>query len=424
VATPTAGELWTQMQNLVAKYEALRSTVQTATTGLVARADAEIEALEGDHAPDRAAAVGAFRGGLAGAMRAGFDPGLRSLLMDYGRLYGFPQTGNIRGMLADLYKVWAEISPTPETLKTRAITFGTPTFTTPTGTGALRRLTKDAYNYDIEGIASLGSGEAFTFEVLSDQSTSGAARNREILRVRGKPARPLERVGSGVDTTIQAVSGSDSARIVTNPTFTLGTSASSITGWTVASGNVNTTAQDTTNYYVADEGETGTSLSSTASITLYQQLNTYGRKLDPSVPYYVEVAYNAQVGTAVGDLRLDFGSDYDTVAVGGKTGWQVLYLPLDDDRWLRNFAEDNLDLRITWTRTSGTIRIARVMVVPMEQIAGTWFTLLGGATPFVIGDAGSWTDTETGAVVQNFLADYTAGGYLPHAVSPTRADPT
>jgi hypothetical protein len=233
----------------------------------------------------------------------------------------------------------------------------------------------------------------------------------------------LERVGSGVDTTIRAVSAKDSSTLVSNPTFSQGTTGSSVTGWTITVGTAANTATDTTNYYLADEGETGTALELTASVTLTQKLNTYGRKLDPTVPYYCEIAWNRAVGSAEGTLALHLGSKSTSVVASAQSGWQILYLPLTTDRWYKNFTEADLDLQIVWTRTAGDLLIDRVILVPMTQIGGTWFALVGGGTAFVLNDAGSWSDTETGAVMQNLLADYTGGGYLPHTASPTRADP-
>ncbi len=204
-----------------------------------------------------------------------------------------------------------------------------------------------------------------------------------------------------------------------------GTSGSDVTDWTFSNGSESDTAQDSENYYRAIPGHPVGSLQLDTSVTIEQKLTVAGGKLGtmaPGIPYYLHVAYNREIGEVEGDLTIHLGSKSATVNLSSESGWGVLRIA-GLSSWHRQFMEDELRVQIEWEVSGeGTLLISDVILAPFVNFDGTWYLPVGGATPFMAGDRATWTDSETGAVLQNWLAD-TYGRFLPHAASPTWGDP-
>lgn len=328
-----------------------------------------------------------------------------------------------------------------QSVKTRAFTSGAFSSGSPyVGNGTIERVTKDENGLDLEARFA----DVYTLRVEQDAQAGGSIqKGRESWRIEGKPYVDeaewgLSGRGSGLSMPVNAVNADDSR--LRNPNFSeipTGGDATptAIPGWTSATaiaGDGSDYVVDRTNYYQESKGDNGSpaSLQIKATRTLSQKLSVRGISVDPRVPYYCAVKLNAQIGTATGDLQLVMGTKSKTVTVDGLTGWQEIKLPASNvsDLWFKNWNETDAAIKLVWTRTGGTIRVTRVMFLPYVPVlnrAGrpAWFVLpVSGATPWLYRDTGTITDSETGAIVQDWF-DRAWGRYLPHDASPTIADP-
>ena len=233
--------------------------------------------------------------------------------------------------------------------------------------------------------------------------------------------------GSGLVLPVPTRSADDSLLI--NPSFSdySGTAAvpTEITGWTP--GTIGDFDIDTTNYYRAATLEaTPAALVFTATDNISQALSVKGTTLDPFTPYYLQLAYNRQVNGDAGTLEIHLGAQSSSVVLAAQTGWNILRLAIGTKNWFKNFNENSLDVNIIWTRTGGTgLLIDDVVFAPYTNYDGAWVCPVGGATPFLRRDIGTFTDTETGAIIARWIWR-AFGRYLPGASggAETEADPT
>lgn len=413
MASPSEAEIQTMIKNRVDILESTRTSIDSS---IINKLDTDEQAIEGDYVTELAAGTRAFRASLGGAfsngvLRAIFDP----ILATYGKFMDMPER-SADGIFRRLYRRFIDNSLS---VKTRAFTFGAPS---PdggnVGTGVIRRFSLDADNQAIE----IGLAEAFEAECVRDQGTEGLHEEIFLLRTSDASKDGLERLGTGVSKEVAAVSARRS--LLKNPSFTQGTSASSVTSWTFLAGTAANTAKDTTNYYrSAGAGDTATALNLAASVSLQQKIQANGITLSPNVPYYYQIAWNRAVGSAGGTLLIRLGAANTSVTVAAQTGWQVLFIPLTAANcWWKGFKENDLDITIEWTRTSGDLLIDDCILTEMTPFRGQYYVIAGGVTPFMLRDKFTWTDTATEAKVQYWLAR-TYGRYLPHSGTPTLADP-
>lgn len=287
-----------------------------------------------------------------------------------------------------------------------------------TGSGVMRRLTLDSRTQNIE----LGFAEVKTFTCTADANT-GALQHEEVFSVQGATAAKdgLTVAGSGIDTTITAVSARTS--LLGNASFSqyAGTAAvpTDITSWTPT--DITKFAIDTSNYYRGFSGDTTpASLQFTDNATITQALSVRGTSLALDTPYFLQVAYNRQIGGSDGTLTITLGSQTTNVVLAAQTGWNLLYLPIDQNLWARNFNQASLSVSIQLSgATTKDLRVDDVLLVPWSQIDGTWWLTIGGATAFSAksgGDTFTATDTtaaSTTAKIQTEITTDFPGFYLP-----------
>ncbi len=422
--TASAAECRTQINNAVAIFHAIYTAIESGTS-LVGLVDSYVQALETATPGIAAQFPSSMRSNLAAlispsVVAAAFAPHLE----DYAAVLAVPYEGP-EAFIGRLYRYMYDNS---EDVNGRGISFGTPAAASANvGTGTMYRVTTDAYGFPIE--SGILATEAF--EAYCDVDQLGTSRHEESFTLRGGPASPdgLERKGSGLVTTIRSLSCRDS--LLQNAGFADGTSGSDITSWTVASGSVANTALDTTNVYRGAEGITATSLRlNTSTISLQQKIHTIGIDFDPSVPYMYRIAWNRSVGTGAGTLAIALGSKSNSVVASAQSGWQLLLVVATpgQNNWSRNFYEDDLDITITWTYTSGYVLIADAILAPFQRLGnGSFAQVIGGATPFAVGDKFTWTDTiASDSKVQFWLQRGFPGLYLPSQsdASETWTDPS
>lgn len=402
-------------------FEDLRKKAEVTATTLISRIQALWQAADGDYAPEALDGVEAVRAGFAalmsqGAVAATVLPSLR----DYARIMTVPET-DADGILGRLYDYFVANS---KTVQSRVITFGSVTAGgSNVGTGTVNRLTKDESNFDIEAT----NVEVKTLKCIFD-ANSQSEEGEEVFEIRGIEASKdgMETLGSGLVGQIPALSARTSEQLIDNASFeTYSASATPrFTSWTLTSGT--TPTQDTTNYYRIMPGTTtGDAAVFSANALLTQELSVRGTKLNPGVPYYLQVAYNRQVGTFTGDLKISLGNTSKTVSLAAQTGWNILRLDLGTGLWFKTFNKQDLAVTVQVLNfSSGTLLVDDVILAPMAQADGCYYAVVGGATPFLRDDSFTFTDTGgTSAIIQYWLWR-TFGRYLPHSGSPTWTEPS
>lgn len=429
MASPTFAECQAQIKRLCYLLHLVRDRAEITSTTLATQIDTIQQAVEGDFTADELDAVEAFRSRYASLMTSEVVSSLLTPeLLHIAKVRSWPDTDPV----AILSRLYEYMDANSLSVNSRNITFGSVTAGgSNVGNGTINRLTKDENDFPIEATTV----EVKTFECRQDANTQ-TEKGEEVFEVRGTAANKdgLETAGSGVLGTLRAMSCRDTAQILQNPSFTTYTGTTSvpttIAGWTpiTTPSSYANLEIDTTNYYRLYPGETtGASLKiKTTTDGVSQALSVLGSKLSPVKPYYAQIAWNRSVGSFSGTLRLSVGATTVSVVAAAQSGWQVLRLALDQGLWARNFNEADLDIKIEITAfTSGYVLVDDLILVPMEQIDGCWYTIVGGSTPFLRNDTFTFTDSGgTDAIIQYWLwRGY--GMYLPsnNAGSETWTDP-
>lgn len=311
-------------------------------------------------------------------------------------------------------------------VQSRAFTYGTAVAAAANvGNGQILRLTRDRYNFPIEN----GYVESKRFRCVADEN-SGVRRGQEVFQMKGQARTrdEIDRSGSGLEGTLVGQTIDDS--ILNNAGFRSygGTAAlpTSLTSWTSTAGDSSAVYTiDTTNYfrYAPSEIPSGTpsSLSLVASTRLQQRLTAAKQtSLSDNTPYMKAVIWNASVGTAVGTLAIRMGNVTTTVVVSGQSGWIVSLVPsniaLGQSCWYRQFAQENLLYEIEWVRTSGTLKIGEVLVLPGTFFDGCAYWAIPSGTPYAQWrdrDEYNVTDISTGSAKFQNAIMRGFGGYMP-----------
>jgi len=425
MASPTRGELETQLSNIFRVLDEFRRYAHVNAENYLGHEDTLTQSLEGDvpFARDVLDGLASFRESLASAIVLG-ESMTTPILRAYMRLIQEPET-EPQEMITRIYQYMVDNSLS---VNSRSITFGAVSAGgSNVGDGTINRLTVDENNEPIENVHV----ELKTFRCIQDEH-SGANEHEEVFEVRGETREPddLFVSGSGLISTIRSWSARDS--LLSNPSFSSvtlsGTSITTLTDWTVSgSGNL-TTATGAANIYRDFVGDdTPRSLQFDDNERISQNLNVNNITLQPNVPYYLQLAYNRAVGSGDGNLVLRFGSQSVTVALSAQAGWNILRIAIDQNQWFDNFNEEDIDVEIELnSRTTGTLLVDDVILVPYEQLDGAWYCMVGGATPFLREDTFTYTDTEgTYAIIQNWFARI-YGRHLPSddGGSETWSDPS
>lgn len=443
MALPTWSQVWTQIQGDVKLHEDMRSqfvatyipqeNVVTSGTNLLSYNSSAINQ-----------AVARQRSQLDGFLqgeRATFDP----LLAELGRIMGTPETDASSVLLRlTTYMVDnpASISPGPPKIQSRQILRGAFVKGSPfVGSGNAFRLFVDPYGNCLES----GFADLIQVRCVGDRQ-SGSDPGRELFEFRGQP-RPdtltyyQSGFGSGISTRLNAVSADDSAALILNPSFAdfSGTVAvpTGITSWEFFTGGVwttssspNCTVDQTNTYRSALLETTPASLAITATQNIRQRFSTRRSVLSTFTPYYLQIAWRADLGSGgawTGTLTVKLGTNTFSVTVAGQVGWQILQIPIDKNTYFKNWDTDDASLEIDVVKTSGAntwLNLDDVVLAPFRPYDGHWVTIVGGVTPFLFYDTGSFTDTEpsstTGKIQQHLQRLY--GYSLPSAPkAPTGA---
>lgn len=318
-------------------------------------------------------------------------------------------------------------------VKSRGFSFGSWSAVTGSGTGAIYRLTVDQDGYVIES----GFGELKTAECIRDQA-NGAPRHSEVFRIRGAAAGKdaLELIGTGKYVDITCLSPASSGQIVKNPSFEAVTETtypaiSAISNWTASSiANLQT---ETSDYYRDNpQASTSRSLRFLTNASILQSFTSLGLAWDPRVPLFARIAFKRE-SSCDGNLNIIIGNVTTTVALSAQSGWTILTFSISLSAWYLAWKKAAASGSLTDaavkisldSRTTGTLLIDDFIIGPYTQVNGAWVAIVGGATPFLLRDVFTVTDTANDVGVLQTIFARRYGQYLPHHASTvTWADPT
>lgn len=306
----------------------------------------------------------------------------------------------------DLYdELFDDMITNSKTVNSRNLTYGAASAVTGTGDWTVLRVTQDADGQPIESVPVTAAGVLTRFTCVKDQGL-GVRQGEEHFRVdlenpqldmldnEGFPEPPM---------TIPIVSPDGSS--LQNPSFALfsGTAAAptAITGWTssvTVSGTnysfdqTNIFARTPSEQSVLDsKGSSSTDSGMPASLnvkvtaTLSQNARVRGITFMRDRPYVFGVWYNRAVGSAAGTLEIHLGAQSNSVVLAAQAGWNFLWIGGSDTTkcWYEDFRETDPDLKIVWTRTSGSLLLDYVVLFPMVAFprrGGTFWGLRSGST--------------------------------------------
>lgn len=394
--------------------------------------------LEGDYLDDLTAAAQAWRNSGATLVSSGLAQALLVPILRQ-MCKSVIQRGDLNSIPSMMFEWYKYSIDNNQRVLSRRINFGSPAISSSTGNGQILRLTKDAYNMDIESVHI----EAKRALCVADYQ-NGTNRGNEVFQLVGQtPARDdLQRSGSGQEGILVGKTADDS--LLFNATWSqFGNTAAApdaITNWTSltvagAALTVDSTTYsfDATNYFRAapSDGSTSYALNIKASAMLRQKLSVRGTKLNPNKPYMLAVVWNRAVGSASGTLLLRMGSANTSVSVSAQTGWVVTLCPvtMTQSCWYRQFGADDMGIDIQWTRSGGSLLVDDVLLLEGTQYEGCFYWAIPNSAatyiPWKLNDVYTWADNAPNdSKNQKWL--WRAGlGYLPASLSSavTIADP-
>jgi hypothetical protein len=422
MSSPTLAEIQTQISNIVKLCDEARKWAGVNTPNHIGLEDTIIQALETDYSADVMTGLASMRAGLDASIRAG-AAALAPLILEYGKYIKAPE--NDIGSI--LKRIYVYNHDNTQKITSRQFTYATPTAgLSNVGNGTINRLTTDDYGYAIENC----SADAKVVKCVAD-ANSGATKHEEVFEFRGATASKDEliRTGSGKVAQVKCMSARTSSDYTDNPSFAQYSGAigavTDLYGWTVTT--IAKLDIDATNYYrdYAGESPAPASVKFTDNNKIVQAFSRRNVAIDRGRPYYAQIAYNRQIGSCDGTLKLTVGNVNATVSLVAQTGWNILRIAIGANSWYKTFDKQDPTFEIELSsRTGGQLLIDDFVFGPFENFDGLWYAPVGGSTPFLVDDVFTWTDSEVGSKIQHFLWKY-FGMYWPHSTGGgiTWADP-
>lgn len=326
----------------------------------------------------------------------------------------------------------------------RGIAFGTITAGgSNVGNGVVQRQTVDERGQEIEAVTLEDKRLECVGDARVGLAGTSPATNREAFLLDGEPLNRygLDVTGSGIDGAGLSVADVSSDNVLANAlmasaTFATAPSAGSpqaptaVTSWTFGTLAKITCSVDDLPRLLPVTGTTaykivfGTS-GGTADNSVTQAATAWTARLPDNAPVHAEVWLRRR-SSANGTGTLTLGSQTATVDVTTLTNDVWTRLRLSDGTssknwpavWNQNAATFAFALS---SNSTGTLEVAFPMLCGMSQIDGTWWRVLPGTTPFVVGDEFTVTDAldSTDARVQQLVARL-FNAYLPHTAPATQ----
>lgn len=417
--TPTEAEIQDQIRRAIKVFEQMRLYAGVNAENFMANREALISALETEFDDEVRTAIGITRGTLSATYESGISV-IAPELLEYGRFLKEPSTD-----LAVIFgRIYRRMIDAALRVKSRLFVPGAPTAGGGNiGNGVLNRLSIDPEGFVIENQTS----DAKLVRCLVD-ARSGAPSGQEQFRIEGETAERDRLVlnGSGRADTLQGLTGADSANYIGNPSFsgftgTLITALSSVRDWLPITGPITRfeLTETPSEIYRTFDGEgTPRALVMLPFVDgLYQDLGLVRKPFfTPAIPMYIQVALNWTARAATGGFAIDWGSQ--TFSIPDVTvlpaGYSVVRIPLGIGNWYDNFNTSPLLFRVRRTGVpAGSLIIDDAITSPFVNFDGSWYAPVGGSIPWRRDDVFTFTDTETGSIIQFFMYLY-FGAYLPH----------
>lgn len=426
MGSPTETEIRNQIIYAIDILEEVRKFGHVNAANYIAMEDTLVQALEGDYAAECMAALAGIRSGLGGLMAAGRRL-LAPLWVAMGKLKGYPEEDDV----SIIRRYYETMHAAGHSINSREFTFGAAAAGGGNvGNGTVNICNVDELGYEIEN----QTPEVKTLECVEDEH-SGGREHEEIFEVRGKhfDRDRIQVTGSKAFERVTALSSRTSERILQNPSFSTlggGTIAvpTSITGWTptTAIGNFALVEGAANIYRKHNKETTPRSLKISANDSIYQNLSTMRVTVKPSVPMYLQIAFNREVGSGDGTLTLYLGSQSASVVLAAQAGWNVLRIAVGQDNWFRHWNQEDPLVKIGLaSRTTGYVLVDDVVFAPYSWVDGKWLAIVGGSTPFLRKDVFTITDSiAADSIIQHWIWR-TTGLYLPHVAggAETWVDP-
>lgn len=375
-------------------------------------------------------------GGISDAVvRAMLDP----VMLTYGVAIRSPWSDPVR-IFDDVYDRFVLSGLT---VASRAFSFGAvATGAGIVGNGTVHRCTAD---YNAKTIESPFGADTITVKCIRDVAVGGANRHEEAFEIRGLPVgidRGYER-GSGEVVELTALSArSSQANGIVNPSFsqvaptTSGSIVTTLTGWALyasggsalsfgGAGASNLTVRTSSGLYYRDSvGDSSPkAIAFAKNYTLKQ--SAVLAKLKSDVPYLMQIAYKP--ASRKGKIHLIVGDQSVSASLSGASGWNKLVMTMGQKCWARAFDTTSPVLAIKTTSGTagvGSVIVDDVVVGTMTKRDSLFYGVIGGTTKFLVDDKFTFTDTETGSIVQRWLSR-AYKKYLPGTGgSPTVTEPT
>lgn len=420
MGAPTEADIQDQIGKVCKIYDEMRKFGHVNSPNMLQMEGDLIAAIEGDYSPETLSGWSTVRASYAALMEQAATS-LTPLLRTYAQNIGTPET-DAQSILTRLFRHFTDNSLTVET---RDFTFGTITAGgSNVGNGTVNRLTTDENGDDIEN----QTADAKTVECIGDEHSGASVEGEERFNVRGTTALRdrIEIAGSGLSAEIRAITARDSRQLLQNPSFDqfegTVTVPTAVTGWTPTS-DIGNFQLNTTTYRDPFNLTTPYSLQIDTNDTLSQNFSVKRAQFNPSVPMYLQIAYNRAAGSGDGTLTLHLGSQSTAVVLAAETGWNVLRIALGTKNWFKNWNQEDPTVAIQLSgNSSGYVLVDDIVFFPMSLFDGAWYSVVGGSTPFLKDDIFTWTDSEVGSIIQVWLHRIFQR-YLPHSGSPSWSDP-
>ena len=394
----TFANCWVQLGLAAKIFNWLDLEANASTPNYEAMEDALTTALDGLFTPGILGVVRSrVRASLQQALavetlREAFQPAFLDML----RAIGSTELGD--GGAIDLGRALGAIRQymvtNAQTINSRGMTLDVAGATTATGTGAVYRCIVDQDGKTLECTGA----EDKTFYCTKDQNTRGGTKHAETFEFRTEDAAVdrLQWVGSGRVTEIKSLNAK-SGGLVVNPSFESGavaddtalTTNGQINGWdvtTAARWKTRSAAGYTYRGYQNDQGVTHYGLECIVSDQIVQVLKAenQGATFREGVPYRCQIAWMRKA-SSTGTLTLHLGavSKAVDISTGVNDAWNILAIDLDEDAYLKAFNQDALSVKaVVSTLATGTVVIDDFVLDEMENLDGTWWCVVGGATPW------------------------------------------
>lgn len=435
MASPTEGEIQTQLKNAVAILDNLLQA-QTVSANM----DTYLQSLEGDFVGSQASGADAARSLMASWIVSGGRAMIDPILISYcHHIVGVPE----RDVFACLDRLYTHFNAGSLDVDERTFTRGAVSAVTGTGNGTVRRLTVDENGEAIESTHA----DVITVKCIADANT-GALVHEELFEIRGTNApfdlldmKTASTQGSGAalrSDVVRSVSSRDS--IALNSSFDNVTVAA---GQPTTGSPVTLASGDTVDNWTVDDitaitSDVDTLYRSTSGVTTPKKM-TLGKNcvltqtfananiaLDPNRPYWYQIALRRRA-SATGTFTVAVGAQsvaQDISSLSNDT-WTVLPAAIDANLWTKNLTQTAADINLTMASlATGTLEVDDLVIVPMFAFDNQWFTNVGGSTAYLLDDLLTFTDTiSSDTKIQKWLW-LLYQRYLPSdSSSPTLPDP-